>query len=40
MWRHNETLRIIAEIAKTYCETANKISCKKQVYSLLKKETF
>ena len=27
MWRHNEILGIIAEIAKMCCETANKISC-------------
>ena len=29
MWRHNEILGIIGEIAKLCCETANKISCTK-----------
>ena len=39
-WRHNEIFGIIAKIAKICCETADKISCIKQVYNLLKKETF
>ena len=36
MWRHNEILGIIAEIAKMCCETANKISCIKTSIQFVK----
>ena len=38
MWRHNETLRIIAEIAKMCCKTANKISCIKTNIQFVKEK--
>ena len=36
MWKHNEILGIIAEIAKMCCETANKISCIKTSIQFVK----
>ena len=36
MWRHDEILGIIAEIAKMCCETANKISCIKTSIQFVK----
>ena len=36
MWRHNEILEIIAEIAKMCCKTANKISCIKTNIQFIK----